>query len=171
MEYIWMYWIFQIKHKFGMPRVRLFNTIFHLQKINAKLMLNSWKTIFSLFFVSLNNIVSNNLQFLPFLTYYAEMRRKLWPKAPSLAGALGQMSKNFQVYCMHINFFKKPNKKNNNRTKEVYIVATIFVFWFFIVYLPKKNRNWKMAQGCWLSPTIATSYKNHPKQVGERSVR
>ena len=30
------------KNYFGMPRVRLFNnTIFHLRKINAKLMLNS----------------------------------------------------------------------------------------------------------------------------------
>ena len=28
------------KNSFGMFRVRLFNTIFHLQKINAKLMLN-----------------------------------------------------------------------------------------------------------------------------------
>ena len=29
------------KNKFGVSRVRLFNTIFHLSKINAKLMLNS----------------------------------------------------------------------------------------------------------------------------------
>ena len=29
------------KNKFGMPKGRLFNTIFHLWKINAKLMLNS----------------------------------------------------------------------------------------------------------------------------------
>ena len=29
------------KNWFGMPRVRLFNTIFHLRKIDAKLMLNS----------------------------------------------------------------------------------------------------------------------------------
>ena len=29
------------KNKFGMSRVRLLNTIFHLRKINAKLMLNS----------------------------------------------------------------------------------------------------------------------------------
>ena len=29
------------KNKFGMPRVRLFNTIFYLRKINVKLMLNS----------------------------------------------------------------------------------------------------------------------------------
>ena len=36
--------------------------------------------------------------------------------------------------------------------KELYCDATIF-FWFFIVYLPKKNGNWKMAQGCRLSPT------------------
>ena len=61
-----------------MPRVRLFNTILYLRKINAKLIL----------------------------------RRKLWPKAPAKEDALGQMSKNFQVYFIHINFFKKPNKKN-----------------------------------------------------------
>ena len=30
-----------IKNKFGMPRVRLFITIFHLRKIDAKLMVNS----------------------------------------------------------------------------------------------------------------------------------
>ena len=28
------------KNEFGMSRVRLFDTIFHLRKINAKLMLN-----------------------------------------------------------------------------------------------------------------------------------
>ena len=55
------------KNSFGMPRVRLSNTIFHLWKINAQLMLNSYKTIFSHFFISLNNIVSKNLSFLLFL--------------------------------------------------------------------------------------------------------
>ena len=29
------------KNEFGIPRVRLFNTIFHARKINAKLMFNS----------------------------------------------------------------------------------------------------------------------------------
>ena len=29
------------KNYFGIPRVKLLNTIFHLRKINAKLMLNS----------------------------------------------------------------------------------------------------------------------------------
>ena len=29
------------KNKFGIPRVRLFNTIFYLRKINVELMLNS----------------------------------------------------------------------------------------------------------------------------------
>ena len=29
------------KNVFGMPKVRLFNTIFHPRKINAKLMFNS----------------------------------------------------------------------------------------------------------------------------------
>ena len=71
-------------------------------------MLNSAKKFFSHFFISLKNIVSNN-NFFHF--YYAEIRRKLWPKAPDKEGALGQMSKNVQVYFIHIIFFKKPNKK------------------------------------------------------------
>ena len=81
------------------------------------------------------------------------MRRKLWIKAPAKEGALGQMSKIF-IYFMHtcIHFFKKPNKKIYNRAKELYCDATIFVFLFFVVYLPKKYGNWKMAQGCRLSP-------------------
>ena len=69
------------------------------------------------------------------------MRRKLWPKAPATKGTLGQIWKNFQVYFIHIDFFKKPNKKIYNRAKELYYDAAIFVFWFFIVYLPKKNAN------------------------------
>ena len=56
------------------------------------------------------------------------MRKKLWPKALAKEGALGQMSKNCQVYFIRINFFKKPNKKIYNRAKELYCDATIFVF-------------------------------------------
>ena len=65
------------------------------------------------------------------------MRRKLWPTAPA-EDVLGQMLKNFQVYFIHINFFKKPIKKMYNRAKELYCNATTLVFWFFIVYLTKK---------------------------------
>ena len=78
------------------------------------------------------------------------MRRKLWSKALAKEGALGQMSKNFQIYFIRMNFFKKPNKKIDNRAKQLYCDATIFVFWFFIVYLPKKNVNWKISEGCHL---------------------
>ena len=56
------------------------------------------------------------------------MCTKLWLKIPAKEGALGQMPKNFQVYFIHINFFKKPNKKIYNRAKELYCDATIFVF-------------------------------------------
>ena len=77
-----------------------------------------------------------------FRFYYAEIRRKLWPKALVKEGALGQMSKNFQVYFIHINFFKKPNKKNYNRAKELYCNVTLFIFWFCIVDLSKKK--WKL---------------------------
>ena len=66
------------------------------------------------------------------------MRRKSWPKATAREGALGRMSKIFQVYFIHINFFKKSNKKIYIKAKELYCDATILVFWFFIVYLPKK---------------------------------
>ena len=88
------------------------------------------------------------------------MRRKLWPNVPAKEGAWDQMSKNFQVYFIYINFFKIP-KKNYNRAKELYCDTTIFVFWFFTVYLTKKNGNWKIAQGCHLSRTtlIFVSYR------------
>ena len=76
-------------------------------------------------FISLNNIVLTNFSF---RFYYAEMRRKLWPKAPAKEGALDQMSTKFQVYFIRINFFTKPNKKIYNRAKELYCDATIFVF-------------------------------------------
>ena len=45
---------------------------------------------------------------------------------PAKGGALGQMSKNFQVYYIHINFFKRPNKKIYNKAKDVYCDPTIF---------------------------------------------
>ena len=56
------------------------------------------------------------------------MSRKLGPKAPAKEDVLGQMSKNVQVYFIDVIFFKKPNKKNYNRAKELYCESTIFVF-------------------------------------------
>ena len=85
--------------------------------------------------------------------YYPKMRRKLWPKTPDKESVLHQMSKIFQFYFIHINYFKKPNKKIYNRPEELYCDAPIFIFWFLTVYLSKKNGNWKMAQGCRLSLT------------------
>ena len=79
------------------------------------------------------------------------MRRKLWPEAAAKEGALSQMSKNFQVYFIPQIFLRNQMKKIYNRAKELYCDATIFVFYFFIVYLPKKNGNWIIAQGCRLS--------------------
>ena len=98
-------------------------------------------------FTSLNNILSNNLSFSPFF-YYAEMRRKLWPKAVAKEGA--RCKNNFSLLYTY-KFFFKSNKKIHNRANKLYFDATIFLFWFFIVYLPKNNGNLKMAQGCGLS--------------------
>ena len=83
--------------------------------------------------------------------YYAEMRRKLWPKAPAKECALGHMSEKFQVYFIHINFFKYQINKIFNRAKEFYCDATILVSLFSIVYLPKKK--WKLKKGSRL-PTL-----------------
>ena len=69
------------------------------------------------------------------------MRRKLWPKAPAKEGALGQMSKKFQVYFININFFNKPNKSIYNRAKELYCDATIFFFLILFCVLAKKKKN------------------------------
>ena len=85
---------------------------------------------------------------------YAEMRRKLWSKAPANEGALGQMAKNFK-FTLHIwIFLRNQIKFFYNRAKTLYCDATILVFWFFIVYSPKKNGNWILAQGCRLSPMV-----------------
>ena len=51
-----------------------------------------------------------------------------------------------------------------NGAKELYCDATVFVFWFFIVYLPKKkNENWNMAQGSMLLHlfTLVITYKSY----------
>ena len=71
-----------------------------------------------------------------FRFYYAEIRRKLWPKAPAKEAAAS-----FQVYFMHINFFEKPNKKIYDRAKELYFDATIFVLYLLLSTCQKKNGN------------------------------
>ena len=81
-----------------------------------------------------------------FRFYYAEVRRKLWPKAPAKEGTLGQMSKKCQVYFIHIIFFKKQTKKIYNRAKELYCDATIFVFDSLISTCPKKMKTEKWSK-------------------------
>ena len=74
------------------------------------------------------------------------MRRKLWPKAPVKKGACKgckEISKKFQVYFINIYFFKKPNKKTYNRAKELYCVATIFIFDSILSTSPKKMQTEK----------------------------
>ena len=55
------------------------------------------------------------------------MRRKLWPKAPTKEGALGQMSKNFQVYLTHINFLRNETKKFTIEPKN-YTAMLLYLF-------------------------------------------
>ena len=101
------------------------------------------------------------------------MRRKLWPKAPTKEGALGEISKKFQVYFIHIIFFNKTDKKIYNRAKELYCDATIFVFWLFIVYLPKKKmetEKWLKAADFlllkfWSTQTCGWEYTCHTSSI------
>ena len=59
------------------------------------------------------------------------MRIKLWPKA-------GDLSHNFQLYFIHINFFKKPNKKICNRAKEILRCYYICFLIFYCLLAQKK---------------------------------
>ena len=48
------------------------------------------------------------------------MHRIFWPKATAKEGALGQMSKHFPVYLIHINFLRNQTKKMYNRANMVH---------------------------------------------------
>ena len=65
----------------------------------------------------------------------------MWSKAPSTEVALGQLSKNVQVYFMQVNFFKKPNKKEFTIEPKSYTAMLLYSIFlkFFIVYLLKKK--------------------------------
>ena len=86
------------------------------------------------------------------------MRRKLWLKAPAIEGALGHMPKYFQVYFIQINFFKKPNKKINNRAKELYCGSTIFFFDSLLSNCPKKMETEKLPKAA-DSPLFIAKYQ------------
>ena len=79
------------------------------------------------------------------------MRRKFWPKAPAEEGALGLMTKNFQVYFIPINFFKKPNKKNLQYSQRFILRSYYICSWFFYCLLVRKK--WNLKHGPW-QPTL-----------------
>ena len=72
-----------------------------------------------------------------FRFYYAEMRRKLWPKAPAKESVSGQMSKNVQVYTY----------KFVQETKYI---------WLSILYYRLAQKKWKLKNGPRL-PTLPYS--------------
>ena len=78
------------------------------------------------------------------------MRRKLWPKAPAKEGALGQMSKNFKVYFIHINFFFEIKQKNF-KWNQRFILRCYFIFLILYCLLAQK----KMETEKW--PKVADS--------------
>ena len=66
------------------------------------------------------------------------MRRKLWPYPPAKEGALVQMSKNFQVYFIRINFFYKPNKTFTIEPKSYTAMLLYLCFDSLLSTCPKK---------------------------------
>ena len=105
--------------------------------------------MFSYFFIKLNNTVSNNLSFLSFLLCWNAY--KIVAQDTYQRGCLGPDVKKFSSLLYTYKFFLRNQTKSN-----VYLF-----FWFFIVYLPEKNGNWKMAQGCRLSPTIIFFFRSN----------
>ena len=71
------------------------------------------------------------------------MHRKLRPKAPAKEGALGQMSKNFQVFFVYISLFKKPNKKKF--TIESKSQSTMLLYLFFGSLMSTCPKKWPKA--------------------------
>ena len=65
------------------------------------------------------------------------MRRKLGPKAPAKGGALGQMSKKFQVYTYK--FFWEPNKKNLQKSQKVLLRCYYICFLILYCLLAQKK--------------------------------
>ena len=55
------------------------------------------------------------------------MHRKLWPRAPAKEGALGQKSRNFQIYFIHINFLRNQTKKIIIQPKR-YTAMLLYLF-------------------------------------------
>ena len=70
------------------------------------------------------------------------------PKPPPKRVPWARYQKVFKFTLHRHKFSEKSNKKNYNIAKELYSDTTIFVFQFFIGYLPKKHGKLKMAQGC-----------------------
>ena len=61
-------------------------------------------------------------------------------------GCLGPHVKKFSSLFIHINFFKKSNKKNYNRAKELYCDATIFFLILYCLFAKKmKTEKWPKA--------------------------
>ena len=79
-----------------------------------------------------------------FRFYYSEMRRKLWPKASAKESAFGQMSNEFQVYFIHINFLKEPNKSLQSSQRVVLQCCNIC---FSIIYYLLAQKKWKLRNG------------------------
>ena len=111
------------KNSFGGPRLRLFNSIFYLRKINAKLMLNSQKTIFSHFYISLNMFMFISSAFI-----MLKCVENCGPRHPPKRVPWARCRKIFKITLIHINFFKKPNEKIYSKTKNLYCDAIMFVF-------------------------------------------
>ena len=55
------------------------------------------------------------------------MRRKLWPKAPATEGALGQVSKNFQV------FFQETKQKQFTIEPKSYTAMLLYLFFYSLL--------------------------------------
>ena len=128
--------------------MRLLNTIFDSRKIKAKLMLNSKTTIFSHFFISLNNIVSNNLSFLPFCLML-KCIENCGLKRPPKRGPWAICHNIFKF--IHIHFLRNQTKKITIEPNSYTAMLLYFLFDSTLSTCPKKK--WKLKSNSRL-PTL-----------------
>ena len=114
----------------------------------------------------------DNLLFLPFLLRWNERNeRSFWHLAQGtpFGGCLGRDVKKCQVYFIHINFFKKPNKKNTIEPKS-YSAMLLYLFFDSLLSTCKKmdTEKWPKAAD---SPLLEISELNFELYQHCRSAR
>ena len=142
-----------------MPRVKLFNTLFHSRKMNAKQCWIPKKQSF-LIFPCLNNIVSNDFSFLPFfmmLKCIENWGSRYPPKRVPWAGC-----KNIFKFTLYIYIFWETKQKKFIIEPKSYTVMLLYLFYDSCLFAQiKKNHIYHICQEHWFCIIIVPKSYQH----------